>query len=48
MKSFNMSFEEIDNMELELLLELIATQNKVDESLLPENKLVSIDEVLPI
>ena len=35
-------------MELELLLELIATQNKVDESLLPENKLVSIDEVLPI
>ena len=48
MKSFNMSFVEIDNMELELLLELIATQNKVDESLLPENKLVSIDEVLPI
>lgn len=48
MKSFQMSFEEIDNIELELLLELIATQNKIEESLLPENEIKSIDEVLPI
>ena len=48
MKSFHMPFEEIDNMELELLLELIATQNKIDDSLLPENEILSIDEVLPI
>lgn len=48
MKSFNMSFDEIDNMDLELLLDLICTQNKIDESLKPENEIKSIDEVLPI
>lgn len=48
MKDWHMSFNEVDNMELELLFELIATNNKIQDSLLPENKLVPIDEVLPI
>ena len=48
MKAFNSSFEQIDKMDLELLFELVAVQNKVAESLLPENKLVYIDEILPI
>ena len=36
MKDWNMSFNEVDNMELELLFELIATNNKIYDSLLPE------------
>ena len=48
MKAFNSSFEQIDNMDFELLLELVSVQNKVEESLLPENQKVYIDEILPI
>jgi len=43
-----MSFTEIDNMEIDLLLDLIITQNKIDESFLPENQIMAIDNVLPI
>ena len=43
-----MTFEEIDGMELELLLELSVVQGKIEESLLPENQIASIEDVLPI
>ena len=47
-KTLKISFEEIDKMELEFLLDLVATQNKLDEALDPDNRIYSIDEVLPI
>lgn len=35
-------------MDLELLLELSAVQGKIVESLLPENQIASIEDVMPI
>lgn len=41
-----MSFAEIDEMDLELLLDLAALQTKIDDSLDPKNKIYYIDEIL--
>ena len=47
MKAFRMSFEEIDELELDVLLDLIKVQNKIEESRNPQNRTVYIDEILP-
>ena len=45
-KEFSMSFAEIDEMDLELMLELSALQEKVKEETDPENRTYYIDEIL--
>ena len=47
MKAFKMSFGEIDELELDVLLDLIKVQNKIEESRNPQNRTVYIDEILP-
>lgn len=41
-----MSFAEIDEMDLELLLDLVALQTKIEDSLDQKKKIYYIDEIL--
>ena len=47
MKTFNSSFNEIEEMELELIFEMMAVKNKIEENdQEPKDNLKYIDEVL--
>ncbi|MBR1730696.1 MAG: hypothetical protein IJ728_14365 [Selenomonadaceae bacterium] len=47
MKTFNSSFNEIEEMELELIFEMMAVKNKIEENdQEPKDNIKYIDEVL--
>lgn len=45
-KTLSVSFADIDEMDLELLLDLMAVQGKIVDALDPDNRVYYIDEVL--